>query len=204
MYGAKQSTQSKLTYMNIIAINPQLSFRQRSIQPELIVLHATAGSTARSSIDHLRSVGLSYHYIIARDGKDSSKSSNAENTTPIIFHCVPNEGHAFHVSSKIPSPGGQGINKSSIGISLANIQRKTNPEPYPVLQIQALNELLAHLKTTVPSLKFLSVHAVLQPWNRTDPLHINGQQLAIDHGFQFFLPTASQVAAHRPPKQKIR
>lgn len=184
--------------MNIQQLSPSLAFRQRSNQPELIVLHATAGSTARSSINHLRGVGLSYHYIIPRDGIDSATSGGAESTAPTIIQCVPNKGHAFHVGSTIPAPGGLGINKSSIGISLANIQRKTNPEPYPTKQLAALNELLAHLKATVPSLKFLTVHAAVQPWNRADPLNINGRQLAQRHGFTFFQPTASQIAAHRP------
>jgi N-acetyl-anhydromuramyl-L-alanine amidase AmpD len=184
--------------MNIRPLQPFLAFRQRDILPELIVLHATAGSTAKSSISHLRGLGLSYHYIITRDARDSSKSETSQNTEPIIHQCVPNTGHAFHVGSTIPAPGGMGINKSSIGISLANIQRKVNPEPYPALQIAALEELLAHLKTTVPSLKFLTLHAVVQPWNRADPRNINGEQLAIKHGYEFWRPTAEQIEEHRP------
>jgi N-acetyl-anhydromuramyl-L-alanine amidase AmpD len=188
--------------MNIRVLNPSLVFGERNNPPELLVLHATAGSTARSSINHLESIGLSYHYIIARDGKDSSKSANAENTEPVIFHCVPNTGQAFHVSSQIPAPGGLRINKSSIGISLANIQRKINPEPYPALQIAALDELLVHLKTELPSLRFLTTHAVVQPWNRADPLNIFGEQLAGKHGLEFWRPTPEQIAKHRPKKIK--
>ena len=188
--------------MNIQTHESFLPFRDRENAPELVVLHATAGSTAKSSINHLRSVGLSYHYIIARDGKDSAKSAGALDTESIIFHCVPNDKHAFHVGSTIPSPGGLGINKSSIGISMANIQRKTNPEMYPARQLTALDELLAHLKLTVPSLQFLTVHAVVQPWNRADPLKIDGQLMAAKHGFQFFQPTAAQIKAHTPKKLK--
>lgn len=188
--------------MNIHLLQDPLAFRDRDNKPELIVLHATAGSTARSSISHLRGVGLSYHYIITRDAKDSSKSANAENTEPIIFHCVPNIGHAFHVGSTIPAPGGLRINKSSIGISLANIQRKINPEQYTDRQIAALDELLAHLKATVPSLQFLTIHAVIQPWNRADPLNINGEQLAARHGYKFWRPTAEEIKLHTPKKIK--
>lgn len=186
--------------MNIQVLQPSLPFRDRTNKPELIVLHATAGGTAKSSISHLRGVGLSYHYIITRDAKDTSNSAAAQNTEPIIFQCVPNNKHAFHTGSTIPAPGGQGINKSSIGISLANIQRKTNPEPYPAKQIAALNELLAHLKTAVPSLKFLTVHAVVQPWNRADPLKIDGKKLAEKHGYSWWVPTAEQIKAHTPKK----
>ena len=187
--------------MNIKLLQPPLPFRQRDNLPVLIVLHATAGATARSSIDHLRGVGLSYHYIITRDAKDSSKTANSENTEPIIHQCVPNIGQAFHVGSTIPAPGGRGISKSSIGISLANIQRKTNPEPYPDKQLIALDELLAHLKTTVPSLQFLTTHAIVQPWNRADPLNINGEQLAAKHGYEFWRPTTEEIEKHRPPKK---
>ena len=184
--------------MNIQILKPSLPFRDRTNAPELVVLHATAGGTAKSSINHLRGVGLSYHYIIARDGKDTGTSVKALNTESIIFHCVPNNKHAFHVGSTIPAPGGLAINKSSIGISMANIQRKTNPEPYPAKQIAALNELLAHLRSTVPSLKFLTIHAVVQPWNRADPLKIDGKKLAEKHGYLWWVPAAELIKAHRP------
>jgi len=184
--------------MNIQPLPQFLAFRQRNAPPELVVLHATAGATARSSIDHLRGVGLSYHYIITRDAKDSSKSETSQDTEPIIHQCVPNSGEAFHVGSSIPAPGGMRINKSSIGISLANIQRKNNPEPYPAKQIAALEELLAHLKTAVPSLIFLTTHAIVQPWNRADPKSINAEELAAKHGYEFWRPTEEEIKTHTP------
>jgi len=186
--------------MNIQILQPPLASRSRDNLPVIVILHATAGAKASSSINHLRGVGLSYHYIITRDAKDSSKSATTENTVPVIFQCVPDIRQAFHVGSTIPAPGGLGFNRSSIGISLANIQRKVNPEPYPELQIVALNELLAHLKTTVPSLKFLTTHAVIQPWNRSDPFNINGEEIAMRHGFEFFRPTPEEIEKHRPKK----
>lgn len=186
--------------MNIQPLQPSLAFRDRQNAPELVVLHATAGATAKSSISHLRGLGLSYHYIITRDAKDSGKTSIADDTEPVVHHCVPDAGHAFHVGSTIPAPGGLGINRSSIGISLANIQRKVNPEAYTAKQLQALNELLSHLKQTIPSLRFLTVHAVVQPWNRADPVFIDGRQLATDHGYEWWEPTAEQIKQHRPKK----
>lgn len=185
--------------MNIQVLNPSLPHRTRNVAPTLVVLHATAGSTARSSINHLRGVGLSYHYIITRDARDSATSAGAQNTTPIIWQCVPVQHHAFHVGSTIPPPSGTGgINKNSVGISLANIQRRNNPEPYPALQLQALDELLAHLRTEHPTLVHLTTHAVVQPWNRADPLGIQGPSLARRHGYQWFQPTAQQINQHRP------
>jgi len=186
--------------MNIQPLRQFLDSRSRTVLPELVVLHATAGSTARSSIDHLRTVGLSYHYIITRDAKDSPKSEGAQETEPIIHQCVPHSAQAFHVSSTIPTPGGLRINKAAIGISLANIQRINNPEQYPAKQIAALEELLAHLKLTVPSLKFLTTHAVVQPWSRADPRNINGEELAAKHGYEFWRPTVEQIQIHTPKK----
>jgi hypothetical protein len=61
-----------------------------------------------------------------------------------------------------------------------------------------LKELLAHLKSTVPSLRFLTTHAVVQPWNRRDPISIIGKQLAIDHGFEWWQPTPQQVIDFKP------
>jgi N-acetyl-anhydromuramyl-L-alanine amidase AmpD len=184
--------------MNIHSLTKFLSYRERDIEPELVVLHATMGGTARSSINHLRGVGLSYHYIISRDANDSSRHENIQDTAPIIYRCVPDNGHAFHVGSTIPAPGGRGINKSSIGISLANIQRKKNPEPYPLKQMEALQQLLKHLKENIRSLKYLTTHAVIQPWNRTDPLFIDGKEIALSHGFIWWQPNREVVEAHRP------
>jgi N-acetyl-anhydromuramyl-L-alanine amidase AmpD len=184
--------------MNIKPLPNFLPHRRRDNQPVLVVLHATAGSTAKSSINHLRSVGFSYHYIITRDARDSSRSETAQDTEPIIHRCVPDVGHAFHVGSTIPAPGGLGINRASIGISLANIQRRTNPESYPIRQLQALDELLSDLKQRVPSLQFLTTHAVVQPWNRKDPLNIIGKELALKHQYEWWEPTPAQIAAHKP------
>lgn len=184
--------------MNLKPLASPLPSRERDTKPELVVLHATAGSTARSSIDHLRGVGLSYHYVITRDGRDTAKSENCDNSEPVVHQCVANTRQAFHVSSPIPAPGGRSINRSSIGISLANIQRKKNPEEYPAKQLQALDELLAHLKNEVPSLRFLTTHAAVQPWNRADPLAIIGKELAEKHGYEWWEPTAEEIKTHKP------
>ena len=173
-----------------------LSTRTRDVRPTLVVLHATAGASAQSSIDHLRSVGLSYHYIIARDSRDTARTRDADGSAPIIFQCVDPVHRAAHVGSTIPAPSGEGtINKCSIGISLANRQ---NGEAYTPGQLTALNQLLAHLKRTHPSLRHLTNHALVQPWNRSDPLNIDAAALASAHGYTLFRPTAQQIRDHRP------
>ncbi|MDQ0301823.1 N-acetylmuramoyl-L-alanine amidase [Ancylobacter polymorphus] len=189
--------------MPLIQVSPWLAHGNRKHPPSLIVLHATAGSTASSSINHLRSVGLSYHYIIARDGRDSAKSENANGTAPIIFHCVPTANRAFHVGSQVPTPSGQGAcNETSIGVSLANIQRSSNPEPYPPAQLAALEDLIARIKEDNPAVRWLTTHAVVQPWNRADPRDIDGAAIARRHGLTWWQPTPEQIAQHRPPKAR--
>lgn len=64
-------------------------------------------------------LGLSYRYILTRE-VDSAHSTMALMSNAIVFQCVPEAMHAFRVSSTIPSHcGAGGINKCSIGISLA-------------------------------------------------------------------------------------
>jgi N-acetyl-anhydromuramyl-L-alanine amidase AmpD len=190
--------------MNIQTLTQYLPHSQRKQPPILIVLHATAGASARSSIDYLRGEGLSYHYIIARDGKDTPKSANANGTAPIIFRCVPHNGEAFHVGSPIAVPNRSGgINRNSIGISLANIQNKTTPENYPTPQKNALIELIQQLKAEIPTLQYLTTHAVVQPWNRSDPLEINGRKVAQATGLTWWQPTDSEINANRPVRTRV-
>lgn len=181
-------------------VAPWLSHRDRNNAPELIVLHATAGATAASSIQHLRGQGLSYHYVIARDEQDSPKSEKATGNPVLVFHCAPVHDQAFHVGSTIPVPSGHGINKASVGIALANIQRSTNPEPYPARQIEALHELIELVQRQVPTIGLLTTHAAVQPWNRADPRGIDGPAIAARHGLAWWEPTAEQIKAHRPRK----
>ncbi len=190
--------------MNIITLEKWLPHTERAAPPNLVVLHATMGATARSSIDWLRGQGFSYHYIIARDNKDTAKSENANGTEPIIFRCVPNEGHAFHVASTIPVPSRKhSINNNSIGISLANIQRIQNPEPYTQKQLLVLETLIKQLKTELPTLQYLTTHAAVQPWNRRDPLGVNGKQIAQAVGLKWWQPTEAEIVAHTPKKTRV-
>lgn len=86
----------------------------------VIVVHATAGDTAMSSINYLNRADsdhkASYHYVIDRDGT--------------ILRMLPIEIVAYHAGdSAWPSPqryppgnGGTSVNKKSLGIAFANKQ----------------------------------------------------------------------------------
>lgn len=188
-------TPARAAGMNIQVLPRPLSTRARAAAPTLVVLHATAGASAMSSINHLRGVGLSYHFIIARDGRDTARTGDADGSPPIIFQCTHPAHRAAHVGSSIPAPSGVRINECSIGISLANRQ---NGEAYTPGQIAALDRLLAHLKGAHPSLRHLTNHALVQPWNRADPVRIDVVALAARHGYTLFRPTAQQIRDHEP------
>lgn len=183
-----------------IEVIPPLSTSTWAAPATAIVLHATAGGTARSSIDHLRSVGLSYHFIIARDGSDAGNSSNSNGSDPISFFCVPLANRAAHVGSNIPFPGsGNRIaNRCAIGISLANRQ---NGEAYTSKQLLVLSEVIELVRSKIPTITHLTTHAVIQPWNRRDPMSVDGKAVSAKHGLQWFQPTQAQLDQFKPKKQ---
>lgn len=142
-----------------IGLNPPLASRERKEQPIMIVLHATAGGSAQSSIDWLRKQGLSYHFIVERDGS--------------VYICVPKERVAFHVGTGVGPKivlgkvvQANGVNERSIGVCMANRQ---NGEPYTPEQVAACNTLCHELARKVASLRFITRHGIIQWWNRSDP-----------------------------------
>lgn len=190
--------------MVLVTLDPPLPSRSRKRDPILLVLHATAGATARSSVDVLREKGLGYHYIIARDGKDSAKSANANGTEAVVFACVPVGRVAFHVGSQIPVPDvGHDINGNSVGISLANIQNRKQPEPYTVQQIEAMHQVIRGVLQEFPSIKLITAHAFVQPWNRSDPQNLDIDSIAVQHSLTVWRPTKAEIVAHTPKKTKI-
>ena len=186
--------------MKRIVVQPPLSTSIRPADPTIIVLHATAGSTARSSIDHLRSIGLSYHFIIARDGKDSASTIKSDGTEPIVFQLAEPKFRVSHAGSTIPMPGGHSANRIGVGISLANRQ---NGEDYTAKQLATLDEVIAYVLQQLPTIRHLTTHAVIQPWDRADPKNIDARALAKKHGLTWFEPTPNQIKDHTPKKTKL-
>jgi N-acetyl-anhydromuramyl-L-alanine amidase AmpD len=185
--------------------------RPNGLEPTLLILHATAGASAKSSIDYLRSKGNAYHFIIARDTKDSDWTYKSDGTEAIVYQCVRYHHRGRHVSTTIPVPGTNNkgnINDYSIAISLANFQGhvpndpNSGPEEYTSQQLLALNALITLVKSEVPSLQYLTNHAVVQPWNRADPTRIDGQEIASRFELQWWKPTASEIQKYKPKPKK--
>lgn len=187
---------------NLLSTTP----RPNGVKPTLLILHATAGASARSSIDFLRTKGNSYHFIIARDSKDSDWTYKSDGTESIVYQCVRYHHRGRHVSTTIPVPetNEEGINDHSIAVSLANLQKHVpndpnpGPEEYTEQQLLALNGLITLIKSEVPSIKYLTTHAVVQPWNRSDPTRIDGEEIAAMFGFKWWKPTPAEIATYRP------
>lgn len=117
-----------------------LASRPRKGPPTTVVLHATAGGSAASSIEWLQKIGLSYNYVIDRDGK--------------VFKCVPTSKVAFH-AGKSSGPFAGDVNGYSIGVAFAN---KNDGEPYTNAQVTACRDLLAELARAIPTLQILTTH----------------------------------------------
>lgn len=189
---------------NLLSTTP----RPTGVEPTLLILHATAGASARSSIDYLRSKGNAYHFIIARDTKDSDWTYKSDDTESVVYQCVRYHHRARHVSSTIPVPETKNghINDYSIAISLANLQGHVPNDPtpgeeeYTPQQILALKGLITLIKSEVPTLKYLTTHAVVQPWNRSDATRIDGKELAELFGLLWWKPTANEIAKYKPKK----
>jgi N-acetylmuramoyl-L-alanine amidase len=129
-----------------------LASRPRKRPISTIVLHATDGASAGSSISWLRKIGLSYHYVIERDGA--------------ITKCVPLSRIAFH-AGKSKGPGGLNVNDYSVGIALANWESRR--EAITEKQLDALDELVETLAINEPDIKWITTHYWISPGRKTDP-----------------------------------
>lgn len=91
-----------------MALAPGQYFRQK-FKKDLIVLHFTAGSSARSAFDSWRSTTtqVATAYLVDTDGS--------------IFECFPPEYWAYHLGVSGPESAGWRHDKRSIGIEIANV-----------------------------------------------------------------------------------
>ncbi|MFN3729765.1 MAG: N-acetylmuramoyl-L-alanine amidase [Fimbriimonadaceae bacterium] len=169
--------------MAMIRVNPPLPNAARSLGTviDLIVLHATAGGTATSSIRYLRSKGLGYHYVVERNGD--------------VYACVPIDRRTGHTGSGF-GPHGHGVNHHSIGVCAANRQ---DGEAYTAEQVTAIHQLCAELRSQFPTLRWVTTHGIIQPWNRSDPKHWNLAATAEASGLASWSPGNVPAGDRQPP-----
>lgn len=134
----------------IKSLTQWLASRPRQVPATTVVIHSTGGASAGSSISWLRQIGLSYHYVIERDGQ--------------VTKCVPVSRVALHAGKSL-GPEGPDVNRYSIGISFAN--RNDGKELPTEAQELALQKLLGELVRNVPTLRYITTHRLVS-WGRKD------------------------------------
>lgn len=139
-------------------------------KPNYVMIHHTAQTSLEQTVRtfHNQKVGVSSHYVIARDGK--------------IVQMVNDYFRAHHAGA-----GKWGndtdLNSSSIGIELDN---NGTTDPWPEVQVQALVQLLSYLKKTynIPQANFIG-HMDYAPTRKNDPSRFPWKTLA-DQGFGYW------------------
>lgn len=146
-----------------------LANRKRTKALTTVVLHATGGSSLSGAVSTLIARGLSYHYIIDKNGK--------------VYKGVSDEAVAFHAGVSV-GPGGPNVNGYSIGISFVNLDN--GKDPYTDAQTRSATNIIVALKAKYPMLKFLTTHAIIAPKRKVDPLGYDAQSLSRAVGLEFW------------------
>jgi N-acetyl-anhydromuramyl-L-alanine amidase AmpD len=160
--------------MNVVVLSRWLAHRARRLpagvkEPDLIVMHSTAGGTALSSIAYLRKIGYSYHYVIDRDGT--------------VYKCVPASQCAFHAGVS-KSVHGENVNEYSVGVCFAN--RNDGKEPITQAQEKAARELALALKEQFKTLRLVTRHldCCIPKGRKSDPRLFDMDDFARDTGLK--------------------
>ena len=139
--------------MQIEILDPPLAGKKRLRDASTVILHATAGTSIEGAVSALRRRGLSYDYLVGKDGR--------------ILKCKPLSQIAHHAGVSF-GPDGSHANAYSIGVSLVNLN--DGRDPYPPEQIEATKWLVAELAEKLPSLKWIATHRDVSWPRKTDPL----------------------------------
>ncbi len=177
--------------MSVETVQPWLAHRPRrgATRVDVVVLHATPCNDLDAALADLKAHGLSYHYIIDRNG--------------IPHKCVPYSAVAFHAGNSYgPHEATRGtskdqdshsnfveltsVNEYSIGISLINCN--DGQESYPKEQIDACIWLLKELKNSMNSLAYITTHFWVSPGRVTDPIGIDILPISKQTGLEIWMP----------------
>jgi N-acetyl-anhydromuramyl-L-alanine amidase AmpD len=121
-----------------------------------VVMHSSAGGSAKSSIGWLAQIGYSYHAIIERDGTATK--------------CVPFSDVAYHAGKSV-GPEGANVNEYSVGICFAH--RNDGKEQITEAQLDAAEQIVFALKMQFPLLQFVANHHGISPGRKFDPRGFN-------------------------------
>ena len=149
--------------MQTVVLEKWLKHSERNAVVTTVVLHATGGATADSSISWLKNPwamvkgiltkfpDASYHYIIERDGT--------------VFKCVPLSKKAWHAGIS-NGPDGRNVNAYSVGIAFAN--KNDGEDPYTFEQTLSAQVLIDQLWEQFPKLAYITTHRLITS-RKSDP-----------------------------------
>jgi N-acetyl-anhydromuramyl-L-alanine amidase AmpD len=168
--------------MKIRNITSWLLSRPRTRKPSTIVLHSSAGGSVVGSVSWLRLIGLSYTYLIDRDGT--------------VYKLVPTTRVAFHAGKSV-GPEGADVNSYSLGICFAH--KNDGVEQITKAQIEACRELIRDLTAAIPSLHWLTTHYAITvkadgSYRKSDPRGFDHMQY-VANGLTLWKPSFSKTFA---------
>ncbi len=171
--------------MKIRLIKPYFAHRKRPASAVIttVVLHATAGATLSGAVSTLRERGLGYHYLIDKDGTvwkgcpvmsltGHAGNSYGPNESAAGVSRVQNRRKEFVADCS--------VNDYTIGISFVN--ENDGVHPYTEAQELAIRVLLRELKAALPSICWLTTHAIVSPGRKSDPRKYDLAKLGADVG----------------------
>lgn len=142
---------------------------------DTIVMHASGGSTFSGAFRTLLDRELSYHYLI-----QDQREVDGE-----IVKCVDTSKRAWHAGKSF-GPQGSDCNDYSIGISLINLNNGL--DPYSEKQFSSAAWLIGRLREAIPTIKYLTTHAIVSPGRKTDPYLFPIRVLAAEVGLELWQP----------------
>ena len=136
---------------------PSPNHNERTVPPDIILLHYTGMETGQGALERLRDpeAKVSSHYLVEEDGR--------------IFSLVAEERRAWHAGVSFWK-GETDINGRSIGIEIVNPGHDWGYRPFPEAQIVALIALMADIRTRwmVPDARIIG-HSDVAPSRKIDP-----------------------------------
>lgn len=142
---------------------------------DTVVVHDTGGTSLSGALSTLRARGLSYHYLIDRDGR--------------IVKAAPISGRAFHAGESL-GPHGKDVNDYSIGIAL--VHPSDGITEYSRLQIDALKELIRLLDQAM-ELQWVTSHAEISYPRKIDSRYPLLDQVAASLGLRYWRRKAKEA-----------
>lgn len=136
--------------------SPNCDARPPGTEVDTVVLHSTVEPTLKGTVAHFlrESSQVSAHFTIGKDGS--------------IVQQVSTFDRAWHAGVSRDIEGREKVNAFSVGIELVNLN--DGKDPYPELQLQALENVLAVMMRRFP-IKYITSHEyIAQPKGRkSDP-----------------------------------